>query len=121
MVDRNVNQPADRKIFYDKFWQSQLKHKCFYDCGSCMIKNSIVDIAKHTNDVLEVQQSIPKSETCEIVVSYTTPYWWLPIYKKFTFMIVSDKGHYEFFRVCKVNIGNTFRKKSEQCPQPDGH
>ncbi len=101
---------ADRSSFTKRFWETQFKQKCFYNCGACIIKKQAIDFAKQLGNVDEIGNSIQRTEVCEIVATYSMPYRWLPFYGRFTFMIVSDKGHQEFFSVCRVNIMSMFKR-----------
>ena len=91
-------------------WEMQFKQKCFYNCGSCVIKKHAISVAKKSGNVDEVRTSIQRIEACEVVATYSRPYRWLPLFGMITFMIVSDKGHRELFSVCKMNIMSMFKK-----------
>lgn len=93
-----------------RFWEMQFKQKCFYNCGSCVIKKHAISVAKKLGNVDEVRASIQRTEACEVVATYSRPYRWLPFFGRITFMIVSDKGRQEFFSVCKMNIMSMFKK-----------
>ena len=102
-------ESADGRGVTKRFWEAQFKQKCFYNCGSCVIKKSAIELARKSGNVDEIRSCIQKTEVCEIIVAYSTPYRFLPAFGKITFMIVSDKGHQEFFSVCKMNILSMFK------------
>ncbi len=110
MGNLRYEDEADRRALAKHFWGTQFKQKCFYNCGSCVIKKRAIDLAKKSGTFDEVGEHIQKTEVCEIVATYSKPYRWLPVFGRITFMIVSDKGHYEFFSVCKMNIMSMFKK-----------
>ncbi len=103
-------EETDRRALAKHFWETQFKQKCFYNCGSCVIKKKAIDLAKKSGNFDEVMGFIQKTEVCEIVATYSTPYRWLPVFGRITFMIVSDKGHHEFFSVLKMNIISMFKR-----------
>ena len=110
-MDKAQPELDERKSATKQFWETQFKQKCFYNCEACIIKKQAVDLAKSTGSVEEVIASIQRTEVCEIVATYSTPYWWLPFFGRMTFMIVSDKGHQEFFSVCRMNILSLLKKR----------
>ena len=103
------NGDKSRSELSKRFWDAQFKHRCFYNCEYCIIQKQSTDAARNANTIDELHKALPKTETCEVVVTYSTPYWWNPFYGRFTFMIVSDRGHQEFFKVCKINIKGLFK------------
>lgn len=111
---KTESEKSEREKSGRNFWNSQFKYKCFYDCARCVVKKSAIDLAKQANDINKVRENLPNTNVCEVVATYSTPYWWNPFYGKFTFLIVSDRGDYELFHVCKMNIMNIFRK-TDQC------
>ena len=109
-MDETPPESGSRKEVTNQFWETQFRQKCFYKCEACIIKKQAIDTARKTGNVEDVIASIQKTEVCEIVATYTRPIWWLPFVGRMTFMIVSDKGHQEFFSVCRINILSLFKK-----------
>ncbi len=104
-IDEAAREKAGRN-----FWKSQLKYKCFYDCATCVVKRTAIDLAKEADGIDAVRSNLPNTSVCDVVVTYSTPYWWNPFYGRFTFLIVSDRGDHELFRVCRMNVKNLFRR-----------
>ena len=111
-MNENIGKDGDtRGELAKRFWDAQFKHKCFYNCDICVIRKQAIDAAKQSKTLEELQSTLPSTETCDVVATYTTPYWWNPFIGRFTIMIVSDKGHHEFTKVCKSNLRNIFKKQ----------
>ncbi len=109
MSDDAKNGDQSRIELSKRFWDAQFKHMCFYNCEYCIVCRQAINAARRASTIDDLEKHLPKTETCEVVVTYSTPYWWNPLYGRFTFMIVSDKGHQEFFKVCKLNIKGLFK------------
>ena len=91
------------------FWTNAIKYRCFYDCASCTIKKSAIELAKRSADIQELREKLPRTERCEIVVTWSTP-WWNPLLGRYNFLIINDRGSHEFFRVIKANLVSLFRR-----------
>ncbi len=110
VMNENIGKDGDaRGELAKRFWDTQFKHKCFYNCDICVNRKQAIDAAKQSKTLAELQSTPPNTETCNVVATYSTPHWWNPFVGRFTIMIVSDKGHHEFTKVCKSNIGNLFK------------
>ena len=90
-----------------QFWEAQFKQECKYDCDRCVIRAQAVAAVKRSRTYEELMALLPHTRTCDVVVTYAVPYWWNPFLGRFVFMIVTDKGHCEFFKVYRMNFGKS--------------
>ena len=58
-----------RTVLAKRFWDIQFKQKCFYNCGSCVIKKHAISVAKKAGNIEDIRNSIETTEACESVAT----------------------------------------------------
>ncbi len=107
-----IETAPTREEMTNRFWTNQFKYQCQHQCKSCYVKKRAIEIAKKARSIDDLREKLEKPETCEIVATYTAPRWAKAIYGRYTFLIVTNRGHHEFFKVGKFNVTSLFKRQS---------
>ena len=104
-----IETAPTREEMASRFWTNQLKYQCHHQCKSCYVKKHAIELAKAAKSLDELRNRLEKPDACEIVATYSAPRWAKAIYGRYTFLIVTNRGHHEFFRVGKFNVTTLFK------------